>query len=261
MTYASWYERSAVTLHHRIENHMLMKMEIKACKPWKMLHPAYMIELGMAAEPDHALVESGLRGIMNRFPGMRLVACRRPSLGTNVRFSVSTALLDALAHGRGCTTTELLASIIQASQEDVWNSTLFRKGSRPRLYVSENPCSPASFQLYRNGSMRRSRIPAFGCNSRTFCNLGELYLSDELAGRLCSFDFRISRQPGRGNACTAFNFGGRTIINCSRRIREHEFEYFFFERLRAAGLDAVVEQSPKPAPLPGCMVRIAYRAL
>lgn len=243
---------------------MQMKMEIMASSFKNILNPNYQIEFGLTREIDSATMQSAVKGVNNRFPGMKIIpaSSSTSSFRTNVRIVIPTEQLVALAHTRGCTTTEFLATLVKSAQQAAYDSSFVKTGSRPKLYVSVSPSILSSYMLLGAGGMRRhSVIPALGRNSRTFCDLGEVYLPDDVAEAVRSVDFRILRQAGRGNACTAVNFGGRTIINCSRRIREHKFEYFFIEELRAAGLDACVEPSLGCAQQFPQIVKMAYSAL
>lgn len=234
-------------------------METKASAVKTLLNPAYQIELGLDENLGVDHVEHAMRSVANRFPGMRFQPSRgrASSMRTNVRLIIPRVQLKALAVSRGCSTTELLASMMESAQASAFDTAFFQRGARPRLYVAESPIRLSSYRLY--GSGRHSLLPSLGRNSRTFCDLGEIYLADGLSEKLRSLDFRIVSQPGLGSACTAFNFGDSTIINCSRRIREHDFEYFFLEELRAAGLDVRVE--PLAARPQAGIVTIAYSAL
>lgn len=185
----------------------------------------------MYEEPAPEIMEKALKGVRNRFLGKKFSRASRlqSDMKTDVRITVSSSMLRSLAYERGCTTTELISSMIESARA----STL-----RSNLYLKNAP-------------------------SCSFFNLGELYLPEEIASRVRYVDFRAIRRHGRGSACTAVNFGGRTIINCSRKIREHKFEYFFVEELRAAGLDAVVEPALRQAqgPESGKIAVLAYSAL
>lgn len=234
-------------------------MKLKSSSLKNILGPSYLMELGLNRELDPEIVSSGIRSLRNRFPGMKFEqtpGCKS-SFRTDVSFVLPTDQLRSMAFQRGLSTTELLASLMTKAQEAAFDSDFFQKGSRCLLYVCENPSRLSSFVLH--GSKRRSYAPALRWNSRTFCDLGDIHLSDELSDAVRCVDFRAVRQPGRGSACTAFNFGGRTTINCSRRIREHKFEYFFYEELRAAGLDVTVEPSLRQQT--GRVVTVAYSAL
>ena len=223
-----------------------------------MFKPSYILELGMAHESDSALLDKGIDCVRKRFPGMRFrrVGNFVPSFCTNVCVVVPTDQLYSVASAQKCTSTELLASIMRAAQESAFADDFLLKGRCAKLYISESPTKLSSYKLH-GGDGRRVAIPAFGRNSRTFCDLGEVYLPEDLASEVYSIDFRIARQPGRGSACTAVNFGGKTIINCSRRSREHKFEQFFVEGLRSAGLDAKVVFEPVVRE----QVTVAYSAL
>lgn len=238
---------------------MKMKMETKPSAFRNCINPTYQIELVFDEEPGAELAMRAMRSVANRFPGMkiRLSEGWASSMRTNVRMAIPRCQLAALAAVRGCSTTELLASMMDSAQNAAFDAALLRNGRRPRLYVSESPVRLSSYRLY--GTQRQSILPAFGRNSRTFCDLGEIYLPGELAEKVRAMDFRIVRQAGFGSACTAFNFGDSTIINCSRRIREHDFEYYFLEELRSAGLDVNVE--PLGSRQQAGVVTIAYSAL
>ena len=190
---------------------------------------------------------------------------------TNIRISLPFPELMAVASAMGRTTTDVLAALVLKAQAEALNDDLIMKNGCAGVAVPVSPCNLGKFNsvsvapgeyslddalacISDQDSMRRKLVPGTG-NCITFCNLGEIYLPSDLEPAVLSADFRICSQAGMSGAVTAFNYKGRTIINCSRKIREHRFEQYFFDELRALGLDASIETSPASS------VTLSYSAL
>lgn len=226
-------------------------------------NPTFALDLDFNG--SRADSERALRPVLNRFRRTRTIKSGRlrHQMRTNVRVSLPFSDLMAAASSMGCTTTELLAALVLKAQAGFLNDNLFMKHSRAGVSVSVSPCNLGKFKsvsvapgeysleetiacLSDRENMRRKFLPGTrGCI--TFCNLGEIYLPSDLEPEISSVDFRICSQAGLSRAVTAFNYRGRTIINCSRKIREHGFEQYFFDELKALGLDASIETSPASA--------------
>ena len=209
--------------------------------------------------------ERALRPVLNRFRSTRAIRSSRlrHAMRTNIRISLPFPELMAVASSMGRSTTDLLAALVLKALAEALNDDLFMKHSCAGVAVSVSPCNLGKFQsvsvapgeysledtlacLADRENMRRKLVPGTrGC--MTFCNLGEIYLPSELESEVKSVDFRICSQAGMSRAITAFNYKGRTIINCSRKTREHRFEQYFFDELKALGLDASLETSPASA--------------
>ena len=223
-------------------------------------NPTFALDLeldGYCADPERAL-----RPVLNRFRRRNKARSGRlrNRMRTNIRISLPFPDLMAVASSRGCTTTELLAALVLKAQAAALNDDLFMKHSLAGVAVPASPCKLGQFRsvsvapgeysledslacLSHPEKMRRKLVPGTR-NCVTLCNLGEIYLSSCLESDVKSVDFRICSQAGMSGAITVFNFRGRTIINCSRKVREHRFEQYFFDELRALGLNASIETSP-----------------
>ena len=226
-------------------------------------NPTFALELDSNGSPVDS--ERALRSVMNRFRRAHAVKSRklRHPMCTNVRISLPFPELMSVASAMGRTTTELLAALVLKAQAEALNDDLFMKHGCAGVAIPVSPCNLGKFMsvsvapgeysledtlacLSDRESMHRKLVPGTH-NCITFCNLGEIYLPSDMERGIRSVDFRICSQAGMSRAVTAFNYKGRTIINCSRKVREHGFEHYFFDELRALGLDASIETSPASA--------------
>lgn len=76
--------------------------------------------------------------------------------------------------------------------------------------------------------------------SHTFSNLGNVSLPECMQRYVSAMDFILGRPLEKAGVCSCISYGGRMVINISRKIVENGFEKKFIEELQKIGIHDMI---------------------